>query len=173
MNTALVNSTLSNLTLSPKEGEGHLRTGWGRSAWWRNIPTLRPSTDDRRAWNCRSPVHAVFPPPEKVWQVVPAPPVAARPQRRRWTRDEIELEELHKHQEQMSRQGFNQQSFDIQNRIAKRANAEEAKDQEYDAMDESQCRAYHLGILRGLEAAQEQSEEEARKKPAAKAAVGS
>ena len=40
-------------------------------------------------------------------------------------------------------------------------------------MDEAQRRAYHLGVLRGLEAAQEQAEEEARKKPAAKAAVGS
>ena len=40
-------------------------------------------------------------------------------------------------------------------------------------MDEAQRRVYHLGVLRGLEAAQEQAEQEAQRKPAAKAAVGS
>jgi hypothetical protein len=190
MNTASVNSTLSNPTLSPKAGE---EGGRRAEHLVEEYPQFETEYGLPAGLDLSQPAHVVFPPPERVWQVVPAPPMAARPHSRRWTRDEIELEELHKHQEQMSRQGFNQQSFDIQNRIAKRANAEfrrrqeaawqaeadrrnaaeEAKDQEYNAMDESQRHAYHLGILRGLEAAQEQSEEEARKKRAAKATVGS
>jgi hypothetical protein len=100
---------------------------------------------------------------------------------------------LHKCREQLGPYAFNEQSSQLQNRMSKHAEAEfrrqqeaawqaqadrrnaaeEAKDQEYAAMDEPQRRAYHLGVLRGLEAAQEQAEEEARKKPAAKAAVGS
>jgi hypothetical protein len=139
------------------------------------------------------PAHVVFPPPEQVWQVVPAPPMVARPHRRRWTKESIELEELHRRREQMSQQAFNEQAYQIKDRISKQAYAEfrkrqeaawraeaerrnaaeETKDLEYASMDEAHRRAYHLGVLRGLEAAQEQAEEEAQKKPAAKAAVAS
>ena len=139
------------------------------------------------------PAHVLFPPPEQVWQVVPAPPMAARPHRKKWTKEAIELEALHKHREQMGPYAFNEQFHQIQERISTKADAEyrkrqeaawraeadrrnaaeEAKDQEYANMDEPQRRAFHLGIVRGLEAAEEQAEEEARKKPAAKVAVGS
>ena len=139
------------------------------------------------------PAHVLFPPPEQVWQVVPAPPMVARPHRKRWTKDAIELEELHQRREQMGLHAFSQQAQQLQNRISNQAHAEfrqrqdavwqaeadrrntaeEAKDQEYAAMDETQRRAYHLGVLRGLEAAQEQAEQEAQRKPAVKAAVGS
>ena len=137
------------------------------------------------------PAHVLFPAPEQVWQVVPAPPMVARPHRQRWNKEAIELEELHQRREQMGVHAFNQQAHQLQNRISKQAYAEfrqrqdavwqaeadrrnaaeEAKDQEYASMDEAQRRAYHLGVLRGLEAAQEQAEQEAQRKPAAKAAV--
>ena len=119
--------------------------------------------------------------------------MAARPHRKRWTKETIELEELDKRREQIGLPAFNQQVHQLQNRISNQAQAEfrkrqdavwqaeadrrnaaeEAKDQEYANMDEAQRCAYHLGVLRGLQAAQEQAEEEARKKPAAKAVVGS
>jgi len=117
--------------------------------------------------------------------------MAARPHRKRWTKEAIELEELHQRREQMGPQAFNQQAHQLQNRISNQAHAEfrkrqeavwqaeadrrnaaeAAKDQEYANMDEAQRRAYHLGVVRGLEAAQEQAEEEARKKPAVRAVV--
>ncbi len=139
------------------------------------------------------PAHVLFPAPEQVWQVVPAPPMVARPHRMRWTKESIELEELNQRREKMGVQAFNQQAQQIQNRISNQAYAEfrqrqdavwqaeadrrnaaeKAKDQEYAAMDEGHRRAYHLGIVRGLEAAHEQAEQEAQRKPAVKAAVGS
>ncbi len=119
--------------------------------------------------------------------------MVARPHRKRWTKEAIELEELHQRREQMGVHAFNQQAQQLQNRISNQAYAEfrqrqdavwqaeadrrnaaeKAKDQEYASMDEAHRRAYHLGIVRGLEAAQEQAEQEAQRKPAAKAAVGS
>jgi hypothetical protein len=117
--------------------------------------------------------------------------MVARPNRKRWTKEAIELEELHNHRDQMSREHFNQQTRQISGRMSKQADAEfrrrkeavwqaeadrrnaaeEVKEQEFDSMDEPQRRAYQLGLLRGLEEAQEQAEEEARKKPPAKTVV--
>ena len=203
-------TTLSDPTLSPKAGDNHPEeykpgTPWGpRSGGARadgtgqkrlveEYPQFEAEYGLPAGLDLSQPAHVLFPAPEQVWQVVPAPPMVARPHRKRWTKEAIELEELHQRREQMGVHAFNQQAQQLQNRISKQAYAEfrqrqdavwqaeadrrnaaeKAKDQEYAAMDEAHRRAYHLGVLRGLEAAQEQAEEEARKKPAAKAAVGS
>ena len=188
MNTASVNPTLS-----PKEGEegGAPAAGMGQKRLVEEYPEFEAEFGLPPGIDLSQPAHVVFPPPEQVWQVVPAPPMVARPHRKRWTKEAIELEELHQRREQIGTQAFNQQAHEIQNRISTKAHAEfrkrqeaawqaeadrrsaaeEAKDQEYASMDEAQRRAYHLGVVRGLEAAQEQAEEEARKKPAAKAVV--
>src|SRR5271166_2333351 len=188
MNTASVNPTLS-----PKEGEegGAPAAGMGQKRLVEEYPEFEAEFGLPPGIDLSQPAQVVFPPPEQVWQVVPAPPMVARPHRKRWTKEAIELEELHQRREQIGTQAFNQQAHEIQNRISTKAHAEfrkrqeaawqaeadrrsaaeEAKDQEYASMDEAQRRAYHLGVVRGLEAAQEQAEEEARKKPAAKAVV--
>src|SRR5271165_1567615 len=195
MNTASVNPTLSNPTLSPKEGEegGAPADRMEQKRLAEEYPQFEAEYGLPAGLDLSQPAHVLFPPPEQVWQVVPAPPMAARPHRKRWTKDAIELEELHQRREQMGLPAFNQLDYQIQNRISNQADAEyrkrqeaawraeadrrnaaeEAKDQEYANMDEPQRRAFHLGIVRGLEAAEEQAEEEARKKPAAKVAVGS
>ena len=207
MNTALVNPSLSNPTLSPGDGDNSAgappyspafggRVGSDRMGQKRLVeeyPQFEAEYGLVAGLDLSQPAHVIFPAPEQVWQVVPAPPMAARPHRKRWTKEEIELEELQRRREQMGPQAFNQQAHQIQDRISNQAHAEfrkrqdavwqaeadrrnaaeEAKDQEYANMDEAQRRSYHLGVLRGLEAAQEQAEQEAQKKPAAKAAVGS
>jgi hypothetical protein len=195
MNASSTDTTLSNPTLSPKAGEegGAPADRMGQKRLVEEYPQFEAEYGLPAGLDLSQPAHVVFPPPEQVWQVVPAPPMVARPHRKRWTKDAIELEELHQRREQMGLHAFSQQAQQLQNRISKQAYAEfrkrqdavwqaeadrrnaaeKAKDQEYAAMDEAHRRAYHLGVLRGLEAAQEQAEEEARKKPAAKAAVGS
>ncbi len=176
--------------LSPASGD---RVGDDQKRLVEEYPEFEAEYGLPAGLDLSQPAHLVFPPPEQVWHVVPATPMAARPHRKRWTKETIELEQLHQRREQMGTQAFNQQADQLQNRISKQAYAEfrkrqdavwqaeadrrnaaeEAKDQEYANMDEAQRRAYHLGVVRGLEAAQEQAEEEAQKKPAAKAAVGS
>ncbi len=195
MNAASANSTLSNPTLSPKAGEegGAPADRMGQKRLVEEYPQFEAEYGLPAGLDLSQPAHLLFPAPEQVWQVVPAPPMVARPHRKRWTKESIELEELHQRREQMGGYKFNQQAQQIQNRISNQAYAEfrkrqdavwqaeadrrnaaeEVKDQEYASMDEAHRRAYHLGIVRGLEAAQEQAEEEARKKPAAKAAAGS
>src|SRR5271166_2298000 len=184
---------LSNPTLSPTPGEkgGAPADRVEQKRLVEEYPQFEAEFGLPPGIDLSQPAHVVFPPPEQVWQVVPAPPMVARPHRKRWTKEAIELEELHQRREQIGTQAFNQQAHEIQNRISTKAHAEfrkrqeaawqaeadrrsaaeEAKDQEYASMDEAQRRAYHLGVVRGLEAAQEQAEEEARKKPAAKAVV--
>src|SRR5271166_4283554 len=179
---------LSNPTLSPTPGEkgGAPADRVEQKRLVEEYPQFEAEFGLPPGIDLSQPAHVVFPPPEQVWQVVPAPPMVARPHRKRWTKEAIELEELHQHREQMGPQAFNQQAYQLQNRISNQAHAEfrkrqdavwqaeanrrnsaeEAKDQEYASMDEAQRRAYHLGVVRGLEAAQEQAEEEARKKPA-------
>src|SRR5271165_5054750 len=206
MNTASVNPSLSNPTLAPKNGDKsagappyspvfgeRVGSGGEQVRLVEEYPQFEAEYGLPAGLDVSQPAHVLFPPPEQVWQVVPAPPMAARPHRKKWTKEAIELEALHKHREQMGPYAFNEQAHQIQERISTKADAEyrkrqeaawraeadrrnaaeEAKDQEYAGMDEPQRRAYHLGVFRGLEAAQEQAEEEARKKPAAKAAVGS
>jgi hypothetical protein len=201
-----LNAPSVNPALSPKEGEegagappyspvsGERMGSYGdQKRLVEEYPQFETEYGLPAGLDLSQPAHLVFPPPERVWQVVPAPPMVARPHRKRWTRETIELEHLHLRREQIGAQAFNQQAHQLQDRISTKAYAEfrkrqdavwqaeaerrnaaeEAKDQEYTAMDEAQRRAYHLGVLRGLEAAQEQAEEEAQKKPAAKAAVGS
>ena len=142
---------------------------------------------------------AVFPPPEDAWRVpIPAhdPKASSWVQGQpvtHWTKEHIELEELQKRKDQMDWLCYSDQLMAINGRISKQAQAASRRQQEaawraeavrrnaaqeeherrYASMDESERSAYHLGVLRGLEAAQEQAEEEARKKPAAKAAPAS
>jgi len=206
MNTASsAGPALSNATLSPKEGDQSAGAppyshGFGervgsdgdQNRLVEEYPQFEAEFGLPGGLDLSQPAHVVFPPPEQVWQSVPAPPMVARPHRKRWTKEAIELEDLHRRREQMVPYAFNGQASQIEGRIWKREQAEfrqrqqavwqaeadrrnaaeEAKDQEYANMDEAHRRAYHLGVLRGLEAAQEQAEEEALKKPA-KAAVGS
>ena len=56
--------------------------------------------------------------------------MAARPHRKRWTKEAIELEELHQRRERMGPQAFNQQAQQIQNRISNQAHAEFRKRQD-------------------------------------------
>ena len=176
MNTASVNSTLSNPT-ADRMGQARLVEEYPQFETEYGLPA---------GLDLSQPAHVVFPPPEQVWQVAPAPPMAARPHRKRWTKEAIELEELHQRREQMGTLAFNQQAHQIQERISTKAHAElrrqqaaawqteadrrnaaeEAKDQEYASLDEAQRRAYHLGVVRGLQAAEEQAEEEACRKQA-------
>jgi hypothetical protein len=190
-----MNASSADPTLSPKADMkgGAPADRMGQKRLVEEYPEFETEYGLPAGLDLSQPAHVVFPPPEQVWQVVPAPPMAARPNRKRWTQEAIELEALHKRREQMGLQAFNEQAHQIQERMSqksyaefrrrqeaawqaeadRRNAAEEAKDQEFASMDEAQRRAYHLGVLRGLEAAQEQAEEEERKKPAAKAAVGS
>jgi hypothetical protein len=148
------------------------------------------------------PPHVVFPPPERTWPSAVAAGNAAQavtyndppPSCTRWTKEAIEMEELDKRRESMDEKSYCEQSRKIHGRIenqvktqmrkeqeaewqaeADRRNAfEEKKAQIYRNMDDGQRQAYHLGILEGIESAQREAEEQAlKKKPAAKAAVGS
>jgi hypothetical protein len=55
----------------------------------------------------------------------------------------------------------------------RRNSALKEQERQYASMSNGERQAYTLGVVRGLQAAQEQAEEEERKKPAARAAVGS
>ena len=140
------------------------------------------------------PAHVVFPPPEQVWQVrsgsahgSPGRIASGGPKKRsswrsctsagsRWA-CKLSTSRPTSSRTASPTQAYaefrKRQDAVWQAEADRRNAAEEAKDQEYASMDEAHRRAYHLGVLRGLEAAQEQAEEEAQKKPAAKAAVGS
>jgi len=148
------------------------------------------------------PPHVVFPPPEQIWPTATGavgaaptvtyndPPLSCH----RWTKEAIELEKLDEQREYMSEKSFNEQSCKIHGRIEKQVKTEMRKEQEaewqaeadrrnaseekkaqiYRNMDDGQRQAYHLGVLSGIETAQRDAQEEAlKKKPAAKAAVGS
>src|SRR5271165_5117758 len=132
MNTASVNPSLSNPTLSPKEGEeGGAPAGrMEQKRLVEEYPEFEAEFGLPPGIDLSQPAHVVFPPPEQVWQVVPAPPMVARPHRKRWTKEAIELEELHQHREQMGPQAFNQQAYQLQNRISNQAHAEFRKRQE-------------------------------------------
>ncbi len=93
----------------------------------------------------------------------------------------------------MSEKSFNEQSSKIHAHIEKQVKterrkereaewqaeadrrnaAEEKKAQIYRDMDEGQRRAYHLGVLEGIETAKGDAEEEARSRKPPKAAVDS
>ena len=201
MNTASVNPSLSNPTLSPKEGEeGGAPAGrMEQKRLVEEYPEFEAEFGLPPGIDLSQPAHVVFPPPEDAWRV-PTPahdpktsPWVHRQPSTHWTKEQIELEGLQKCKEQMNRESYNTQAYQIKNRISKQAQiafrkrqeaawqveadrrntSEEEQERQYAGMDEAQRSAYHLGVLRGLQAAQEQAEEEARKKPAAKAAVGS
>src|SRR5271166_3887788 len=201
MNTASVNPSLSNPTLSPKEGEeGGAPAGrMEQKRLVEEYPEFEAEFGLPPGIDLSQPAHVVFPPPEDAWRV-PTPahdpktsPWVHRQPSTHWTKEQIELEELQKCKEQMNRESYNTQFYQVKNRISKQAQiafrkrqeaawqveadrrntSEEEQERQYAGMDEAQRSAYHLGVLRGLQAAQEQAEEEARKKPAAKAAVGS
>jgi hypothetical protein len=149
----------------------------------------------------RQPPHVLFPPVAQTWPSATGTAAAAQavvdyappPSRPRWTKEGIELEELDKRREYMSEKSFNEQSCKVHARIEKqvktemrkqreaewqaeadRRNAlEEKKAQIYRDMDEGQRRAYHLGILQGIEVAERNAEEEARNRRPPKAAVDS
>src|SRR5271165_6975225 len=123
MNTASVNPTLSNPTLSPKEGEegGAPADRMEQKRLAEEYPQFEAEYGLPAGLDLSQPAHVLFPPPEQVWQVVPAPPMAARPHRKRWTKDAIELEELHQRREQMGLPAFNQLDYQIQNRISNQA----------------------------------------------------
>jgi hypothetical protein len=92
----------------------------------------------------------------------------------------------------MTEKGFNEQSCKIYGRIEKQVKTEFRKEREaewqaeadrrnaldeeknriYRAMNDGEQRAYHLGILEGIEVAKRDAEEEARNKRPPKAAVG-
>jgi len=140
----------------------------------------------------RSP-HLVFPPPEDAWPAAESVMATAAqaviheaPKPRPiWTKEGIELEQLEKRRGRMDEKSYCEQVRKVNARIenklrtefrneqeaewqaeADRRNAfEEKKAQIFRNMDEKQRQAYHIGVLRGLEAAQEQAEQEARKKP--------
>jgi len=147
--------------------------------------------------------HLVFPPPEQAWPSAAgnagaaAKPVAYNdppPSLHGWTKEAIEREELDRNQQNMSEKGFCEQSRKIHGRIERQVKTQMRQEQEarwqaeadrrnafdeekgriYGAMDDGQRKAYHLGVLSGIQTAQRDAEEEARKKkPAAKAAAGS
>ena len=133
------------------------------------------------------PLQLLFPPPEDSWRV-PTPardpktsPWVHRQPRKVWTKDDIELEHLDKNrtnwdsdwkQRHACNQRISQRERKLQEAAwqaeADRRNAaEDEKERQYAGMDEGERSAYHLGVVRGLQAAQEQAgEEEARKQPA-------
>lgn len=147
------------------------------------------------------PPHVLFPPPEQTWPTATAAVGAAAqvpayndppPSCHRWTREGIELEDLDKRREYMSDEAYYKESRKITDRISNQVKTEMRKQQEaewqaeadrrnafeaeksriYRNMDDGQRRAYHVGVLAGLETAKRdaEAEEEARKKkPAAKA----
>ncbi|MGO9519735.1 MAG: hypothetical protein ACLPND_22075, partial [Candidatus Korobacteraceae bacterium] len=122
--------------------------------------------------------------------VVYSDPPPAKPH---WTKEAIELEELDKRRGYMPEKSYNQEFSKIQTRIenqvktemrkereaewqaeADRRNAlEEKKTQMYREMDEGQRRAYHVGVLSGIETGRRDAEEEARNRKPPKAAVDS
>ena len=220
MNTASVNPSLSNPTLSPKESDKsagappyspgfgeraypELAEGVGSGAAQKRLVEEYPEFEEEfglpKGVDISRPAQVVFPPPEDAWRVpIPAhdPKASSWVQGQpvtHWTKEHIELEELQKRKDQMDRLCYSDQLLAINGRISKQAQAavrrqqeaawqaeavrrnaaQEEQERRYASMDEGERSAYHLGVLRGLEAAQEQAEEEARKKPAAKAAAGS
>ncbi len=132
------------------------------------------------------PAQLLFPPPEDSWRV-PTPardpktsPWVHRQPGKVWTKDDIELEALDKNRTNWNsdwkqRQACNQRISRRERKVqeaawqaeADRRNAaEDDKERQYASMDEGERSAYHLGVVRGLQAAQERAgEEEARKQP--------
>jgi len=139
------------------------------------------------------PARLAFPPPEDAWRV----PTPARDPRtsswchrqpgKHWTKAEIEREQFVKQQgsfggqtlreldridKRITREARRQQEAGWQAEADRRNAALEERERQFASMDEGERQAYNLGIVRALEAAQEQAEEEEkRKKPAAKAVV--
>ena len=136
------------------------------------------------------PPQVAFPPSEKAtaWATAQATP-QARPLTR-WTKEDIELEELEQRRSCLSEESYSKQSRKVHDKLQKkvavelrqereaeweteaaRRNAEEEeKERRWNSMDPAQQRAYQEGVLVGYNAAQEQwRQEKARaKKPAAK-----
>jgi len=141
------------------------------------------------------PAHVLFPPPEDVWRTVPVPAgdpktlaCVHRQPRKIWTKEDIESEELGKQRGIIDSELYYKQAQRVNERIARqerkfkeaawqavadrRNAADDEKERQYASMNEGERRAYVLGVMRGLQATQEQAEqEEARKKPAVKAVV--
>ena len=139
------------------------------------------------------PPQVVFPPPEKPtgWAAAQTTPQAHPHQR--WTKEDIQLEELDKQRPFLSEKSYCEQSRAVRDKMHKmvvvemrkereaeweaeaaRRNAkEEEKAQMWRSMDVGQQRAFMQGVLTGREEAEEQRRQEeelaAAKKPVAKA----
>ncbi len=132
------------------------------------------------------PTHVLFPPPEDAWRV-PTPardpktsPWCHRQPGKHWTRQEIEREELNKQQRSMGEQTYLREVNRLDERIARqqrqqheaawqaeadRRNAAlQERERQFASMDEGERQAYNLGVVRAMEAVQEQAEQEERGK---------
>jgi len=147
----------------------------------------------------RQPPHLLVPPAAPTWPSATDTAGSAQavvysdppPRKPLWTKESIELEELDKRREYMTEKGFNEQSCKIHARIEKQVKTEVRKEQEaewqaeadrrnaleekkaqiFRDMDEGQRRAYHLGVLSGIETAKREAEGEARNRRPPTAAV--
>src|SRR5271166_4631308 len=191
MNTASVNPSLSNSTLSPKDADKGASSGRDQIHLVEEYPEFEAEYGLPPGIDLSQPAHLVFPPPEDAWRV-PAPahdpktsPWVHRQPSTHWTREQIELEELQKCKGQMNLHDYNTQIHQINGRISKQAQiafrqqqqaawqaeadrrnaTEKEQERQYAGMDEGERSAYQLGVLRGLQAAHEQIEAEARKQP--------
>ncbi len=135
------------------------------------------------------PPHLAFPPPEKTTTWAAAQTIPQKRARPLWTKETIELEELHQQRSSLSEESYNRQSSKVNEKIHKmvtaeirqereaaweaeaaRRNAEEEeKVRRWNSMDATQQRAYDEGVLAGYAAAEEERREEQSraKKPAA------
>ena len=141
-----------------------------------------------------TPPQVAFPPPEETFTATggSTTPIAVPPPRgKRWSKDDIEAEELQRQRPKMSEAQYQQKMRALNDREwkqtrsamrkeeeasyqaeADRRNAfEEQRDEAFRNMDDGQRRAYHMGVLTGLESAERAAVQEAAKKPAAKSAA--
>ena len=132
------------------------------------------------------PARVLFPPPEDAWRV-PTPardpktsPWCHRQPDKHWTREEIEREELNKQQRSMGEQTYLREVNRLDERIARqerkqheaawqaeadRRNAAlEERERQFASMNEGERQAYNLGVVRAMEAVEEQAEQEERGK---------
>jgi hypothetical protein len=139
------------------------------------------------------PAQVLFPAPEDAWRV-PTPardpktsPWCHRQPGKHWTREEIEREELNKQQRSMGEQTYLREVNRLDERLARqqrkqheaawqaeadRRNAAlQERERQFASMDEGERQAYNLGVVRAMEAVEEQAEQEERGKQRLASAV--
>ena len=167
--------------LALETGNLKLETAGGQKRLVEDYPEFEAEFGLPAGIDVSQPAHALFPPPEDQWRV-PTPardpktsPWCHRQPGKHWTKEEIEREELEKKARTMGEHAYLREAEKLNERVARqmrkcheaacqaeadRRNAAlKERELQFGSMNEGERQAYNLGILRAMEAVQEQEEE--------------